>query len=178
LPDGVFFAPSHTWLNLYPSGTLRLGVDDFIARLVESPEILLLKCPGDHFQKGDPLIQLKEGNHALTIRSPLEGEIVAINEELTADPSLLRERMFSSGWGYIIKPSRIDEIKTMLIGSETRSWIRNEFQRLRDLFAQLNNKGSLAPACLQDGGPPIAGVLRTMDDVVWKRLDNEFLQVA
>jgi glycine cleavage system H protein len=176
IPEGIFFAPSHTWLNLYPSGKVRLGVDDFISRLVETPEIVLLKNPGEKIQKGDPLILLKEGGHFLTIRSPLAGDVLAINEELTSNPALLKERLFSDGWGYVIKPSKLGEIKRMLIGNETHAWIRNEFQRLRDFFAGMSKNGALEPAFLQDGGPPIAGVLRTMDDAVWQHLDHEFLQ--
>ena len=176
LPDGIFFTPSHTWLNLYPSGRIRLGIDDFISRLVEEPEITLLRNPGEQIQKGDPLILLKEQNHSLTIRSPFAGEVVAINEELPPHPSLLKESLFSQGWGYDIKPAKLSEIKQMMIGNETRTWIRGEFQRLRDLFASLNKNGSLAPAYLQDGGPPIAGVMKSMDDAVWQQLDKLFLQ--
>lgn len=177
LPDGIFFAPSHTWLSLYPSGTVRIGVDDFISRLVDKPDVMLLKTPGDHIFKGEPMMQLKEGVHFLTIRSPLEGEILSVNEELTEHPSFLKERLFSDGWAYVMKPNKLNEIKSMLIGTETRLWARNEFRRLRDLFASSNDNGSLAPAYLQDGGPPIAGALRTMDDAVWLQLDRDFLQV-
>ena len=33
------------------------------------------------------------------------------------------------------------------------------------------------PAFLQEGGPPVAGFLDTMDAEVWKSLDDEFLKV-
>ena len=55
LPDGIFFARSHTWLNLFPSGKVRLGVDDFVGRLLDNPNIEYLKCAGDSVKKGEPL---------------------------------------------------------------------------------------------------------------------------
>jgi glycine cleavage system H protein len=177
MPEGIFFSPSHTWLNLFPSGRIRLGVDDFIARLVEAPEIVLLRQPGEKIQKGDALMLLKEGEHSLTVRSPLTGEILDVNRELAHNPAWLKERLFSDGWGYTIKPQELSEVKHMLIGNETIQWMRNEFQRLRDLLAGLSTNGSLKPALLQDGGPPVGGVLRTMDDAVWQRLDSEFLEI-
>ena len=177
LPAGIFFAPSHTWLNLFPSGKTTVGVDDFVSRLLSKPEIVMLRKPKDHVGKGDPLFLLKEGNHRLTIRSPLEGEILAVNDELPKNPDLLGRRLFSDGWGYIMKPLYPSEVKKLLLGNESRLWIQREFQRLRDLFAILGREESLAPVFLQDGGPPIAGALLQMDDAVWQKLDTEFLSV-
>ena len=177
LPEGIFFAPSHTWLSLYPTGAVRLGVDDFISHLLLKPKITLLKAPGEHVLKGEPLMKMMEGNHSLTIRSPLEGDILNRNEALHEHPALLNERLFSDGWSYMMKPKRLHDIKRMLIGTETKSWIGNEFQRLRDLFASMNRNDDLSHVFLQDGGAPIAGLLSTMDDAVWQQLDHEFLQV-
>jgi glycine cleavage system H protein len=177
IPDGIFFAPSHTWLNLFPSGKIRLGVDDFIARLVKEPEIVLLKQSGETVSKGEPLMQLKKGDSVLTVRSPLSGEILEANTELTTNPSLLRDKLFGEGWSYGIQPSAISELKQMLIGSESRVWIRNEFQRLRNFFASLNTNGSAAPAFMHDGGLPVSGILGTMDGDTWQKLEHEFLEV-
>lgn len=177
LPDGIFFSPSHTWLNLYPSGHVRLGVDDFILRLVGEPSVQLLKKTGDDVEKGDPLMLLKERGHSLTVRSPFAGKILEANEDLPANPAYLKDSLFSSGWGYVIKPANLSDMKQMLIGGESRSWIRQEFHRLRDFFAGFNTNGGIAPAYLQDGGPPMAGIMNTMDDAVWRELDDLFLQV-
>ena len=177
VPDGIFFAPSHTWLNLYPSGTLRLGIDDFIARLVGHPEIILLKNAGDQVAKGDPIMLIKEDDHLLTVRSPLSGEILEVNEALPRNPTYLKERLFGDGWGYSIKPVAMSDLKQMMLGSESRSWVRGEFGRLRNYFASLSTDGRLQPAYLQDGGTPAAGVLGGMDDQAWQGFEQEFLQV-
>jgi glycine cleavage system H lipoate-binding protein len=177
LPEGIFFAPSHTWLNLFPSGKVRLGVDDFISGLLKKPVITLLKHSGEEVHKGDPLILLEEANHHLTVRSPLEGRIFATNDDLPKNPQLLKDKLFSDGWAYMMKPYKLNEVTRMLIGDETRTWIRHEFRRLKDLFAGLRRDGSPQPAFLQEGGPPISGALSSMDDTVWQQIDQEFLRV-
>jgi hypothetical protein len=65
----------------------------------------------------------------------------------------------------------------MMIGSESRTWIRDEFRRLRTFFAAQHTNGSLAPAYLQDGGTPSPGVLGAMDDRAWHGFEDEFLKV-
>jgi glycine cleavage system H protein len=177
VPDGIFFTKSHTWLNLFPSGKVRLGIDDFIGRMVERPEIILLKKTGEQVSRGEPILTIKEDEHLLTVRAPINGNIVAINEDLPQRPELLKELLFSDGWAYTIKPTAFSELKDLLLGTETRQWMRDEFARLRDFFAGAMSSGDVAPAYLQDGGPPMAGIMKSMDDDVWQNFEHEFLTV-
>jgi hypothetical protein len=87
----------------------------------------------------------------------------------------MREALFSEGWAYVVRPRHEGQLKDLLLGEETRRWIAEEFARLRDVFA---GAGAVAaPALLQDGGPPIGGAMTGMDDRVWERFEEEFLQV-
>ena len=176
IPDGIFFTKSHTWLNLFPSGMVRIGVDDFVGRMLEHPEIIFLKKPGDAILRGESMLVFREGDRALTIRSPLDGSISSCNENLPKNPSWLKDRLFSDGWGYALKPRRMSDMKDLLLGNETRSWIKAEFGRLRDFFARATSQG-VAPAYLQDGGPPMAGIMKTMDKRVWEEFERRFLLV-
>ncbi len=177
IPEGVFFAKSHTWLNLFPSGRIRLGVDDFVGSVLDNPEVGFMRTVGDHIEKGDPLLMLTEGDRQLMIRSPISGEIVALNPELEKKPGLMRDTLFSSGWAYTIQPRRAEELRTLMLGEESRTWMGREFSRLRDLLAGFGAQGALAPAALQDGGAPVAGLLRNLDASVWKKFEDEFLKI-
>jgi glycine cleavage system H protein len=177
LPDGIFFARSHTWLNLFPSGKVRLGVDDFVGRLLDKPAVKYLKSPGDTVKKGEPLFALSEGGRTLTLRAPMDGRIINMNEQLQKNPGLLKENLFSEGWAFTIQPEKPSELRNLMLGDETRSWIPQEFRRLRDVFASVSAEGDLVPALLQDGGPPVAGALNHMESEVWDNFEHEFLQV-
>lgn len=177
LPDGIFFARSHTWLSLFPSGKVRLGVDDFVGRLLDKPEVEYLKSAGDSVKKGEPLFALSEGGRTLTLRAPMDGRIIGMNEQLQKNPGLLKENLFSDGWAYTIQPEKPSELRNLMLGEETRSWIPQEFRRLRDVFAAVPAEGELVPALLQDGGPPVAGALKHMGPEVWDNFEEEFLQV-
>jgi glycine cleavage system H protein len=177
VPEGIFFTKSHTWLNLFPSGKVRLGVDDFIGRVVDKPQIILLKKNGESIARGEPLLTMKEDEHLLTVRSPIDGEIESANDELSRHPELLKDLLFSDGWAYTIKPQKFSELKGLLLGTETREWMREEFGRLRDFFAGVGQNNEIAPALLQDGGPPMAGVMKSMDDSVWQNFEHQFLTI-
>lgn len=177
IPEGIFFARSHTWMSLFPSGKIRLGVDDFVGRLLDNPQVRYLRGAGDTVKKGDPLFALSEGGRTLTIHAPMAGRIVSVNEELPAKPELLKENLFSDGWAFTIQPEKPSELRQMLLGEETGTWIADEFRRLRDVFAAVTSEGQLVPALLQDGGPPVAGALKQMGADVWQNFEEEFLLV-
>jgi glycine cleavage system H protein len=177
IPEGVFFARSHTWLNLFPSGRVRLGVDDLVGSLLDNPEVTFMRSPGERVEKGDPLLSLGSGENHLIVRSPIAGEILAINNELESRPALMREKLFSDGWAYTIRPKGVEELRSMLLGDETRQWMADEFQRLRDLLAGVAANRQLAPATLHDGGAPAPGLLKHLDASGWKKIEAEFLKV-
>ncbi len=176
VPEGVFFARSHTWLNLFPSGKIRVGIDDFVGTLMENPQVTFSLKAGDRVEKGDPLLVLEEGERRITIRSPLAGEILSANESLEKSPRLMRDSLFSEGWAYSMKPRRLEELRSMLIGEETRSWMSDEFGRLRDLLAG-GVAARLAPAVMQDGGVPAPGLLKQLDPGRVHEIEEQFLQV-
>jgi glycine cleavage system H lipoate-binding protein len=175
LPHGVFFARSHTWLNLFPSGRAWLGVDDFVARLLDQPHVEVLAKPGAIVASGDPLFALTEGEHRLTVRSPLAARVVAVNPDVARPGAHTPQAAFFDGWVVEIEPRRAADLKTMLIGEETAAWMRDEFARLRDVFAGAGS--ALSPAALQDGGPPAPGAMRHVGAEVWSRFEQEFLEV-
>jgi glycine cleavage system H protein len=177
IPEGIFFARSHTWLNIFPSGKVYIGIDDFITRLLEKPHITMLHKVGDAVRKGDPILLLQEDGRELTVHAPMDGEILAVNEELAGKPELMKNFLFTDGWAYSMRPKRPSELKDMLLGEETATWIGEEFRRLRDVFAGVSQHGELVPALLQDGGPPIAGAMKQMPVSVWNRFEREFLVV-
>lgn len=175
-PEGIFFARSHTWLNLFPSGKLQLGIDDFVGRMIENPKVVLLKKNGERIEKGEPIILLQDADKSLTIHSPIEAEVLSINDQIESKPELLKELLFSDGWAYTLKPKRFLDLRSMLLGPDTKTWMNMEFARFRDFFAHLTADARLVPATLQDGGPPMTGAMKAMDNEAWQQFEQEFLQ--
>jgi glycine cleavage system H protein len=175
IPEGIFFAKSHTWLSLFPSGKVRMGMDDFVASLLDRAEITLVKKEGDHVEKGEPLLVLSRSGQALTVRSPITGDVVSVNQKLEEMHNLGHADLFSDAWAYTIQPSRPAELRGLMLGTESRSWMTEELRRLRDFFSASIANGIPAPV-LQDGGAPASGALLQLGPEAWKRFEQQFLQ--
>ena len=176
-PGGIFFARSHTWLNLLPSGKLRVGIDDFVGRLLDKPEIVLLKHEGDPVKRGEPIFSLVAGDKTLSVRSPIDGKILGVNERLAKDPEASREQLFSDGWGYVIQPDGVSQLRELLLGPETKAWIRDEFRRMGDFLTGIGRTPGAEPVFMQDGGLPSPGIFAKMREDDWREFEREFLQV-
>jgi glycine cleavage system H protein len=177
VPNGIFFAKSHTWVNLFPSGKVQLGLDDLVGRVLLKPEILFLKQEGDKVEKNDPILALVEGERRLTVRSPISGEILSVNQGLKEHPQLMRESLFSQGWAFSIQPTRPEELRAMALGSESLNWMQEEFRRLREFLAGFVAGAGQPILALQDGGAPASGALEHLDAAAWQRFEDDFLNV-
>ncbi len=173
-PAGIFFTKSHTWLSLFPSGKVQLGIDDFVARMFNRPEIEMLKVNGDAIKKGDAILRLKQEEKEVIVRSPIEGVVELTNTQLAKKPELLNESLFSEGWAYTITPSRINDLRAFYLGNDTRVWFKEEMGRLRDFFAKI---AAPIPAYMQDGGDVAPGVFKNLNKEQCKQFENEFLRV-
>jgi glycine cleavage system H protein len=173
-PAGIFFTKSHTWLSLFPSGKVQLGIDDFVARMFNRPVIELLKVDGEAIKKGDAILRLKQEEKEVIVRSPIEGVIELTNRELAKKPELLSEALFSEGWAYTIKPSSTNDLRAFYLGSDTKVWLKEEMGRLRDFFAHMS---APIPVYLQDGGDIAPGVFKNLNKEQCKQFENEFLRI-
>jgi glycine cleavage system H protein len=98
------FTPEHEWLRtegdiivvgITEHATTQLG--DIV--FVELPEV------GTTVSKDDETVVIESVKAASDILTPIDGEIVAINDALGDNPALANEDPTGEGWFFKIKPS-------------------------------------------------------------------------
>ncbi|EGH45683.1 MULTISPECIES: glycine cleavage system protein GcvH [Pseudomonas syringae group] len=104
IPAELRFAKSHEWARLESDGTVTVGISDHAQEalgdvvFVELPEI------GKVFAAGDTAGVVESVKAASDIYSPVAGEVIEINEELSGSPELLNSEPYSA-WIFKLKPS-------------------------------------------------------------------------
>ncbi len=181
IPRGYFFSPKHTWLELLGTGAVRVGVDDFVRRVVGSIEGVALTPANTIVKQGEPIIVLGKGNRSLSFASPISGRIVEVNELLRRSPKILESDPYIAGWVAVVEPENLgEEIKTLTIAEDAVRWLRREVSRFRDFIQDHTTQLVLAPAgrTMLDGGIPMCGALEHADLGAWKAFEQEFLAPA
>ena len=101
--------------------------------------------------------------------SPIEGEVVEINQELVKDPSLLRTDPYGKGWLFTVHvPDEESTWRNLLPTRLVKGWMKEAVARL---YAR---QPMLAGAVAADGGRPMDDLLAGIPGAEWTKVTAEF----
>jgi len=178
LPGGVFFHRGHTWVNLLFSGQVKVGVDDFLQRLIGRVDAITLPPVGVEVKQGQPLAAIRQGARTAMLASPVDGVVCAVNNELTKMPGLLRRDPYTRGWLVALRPTNLTaNLQQMTVGEGALSWLKAELARLQEFLhnALSARQDALLGATAADGGLVADGLLGRMDNETWVEFQSKFL---
>ncbi len=179
VPQGLYYSHGHTWLNFIEDGRVKLGIDDFLNKILKPRKIVLLKSEGDKVNRGEPIFEVITNHSKVRIYSPIDGVITSLNKNIINNPGLIKENPYRDSWFIEIEPGDVKyTLPTFKIGKEVVSWMKEEVNRFKDMLTHLNPKPSLVGATLYDGGNIVEGVVKFLDEASISRFEEEFLKIS
>lgn len=179
LPSGLFFHPGHSWAALQPSGAVAVGVDDFVQKIAGAIDGIRLPEAGTRIRQGDSLVELQVGGRTLALPAPVSGQVASVNPALLGHPESLGAESLETEWLVTLEPTRLaDELDALSVATRAAEWLRREISRLNEFIAMQGQSPALAVATPQDGGEPVVGVLRHLDDHGWAAFQTRFLPMS
>lgn len=178
LPAGLFFHSGHTWANVLFSGQVKVGIDDFLQRLLGRIDAVTLPPVDVKLREGQPFASIHQGRRIATLRAPLDGVVCAVNAELIKVPGLLKRDPYTRGWFVTLRPTKLStDLARLKVGKDALAWLEAELARLEEfLRATLSLKREeLVGATAADGGLVADGLLEHLDDETWKTFEWEFI---
>lgn len=164
LPQNLKYHTGHTWLQRERKNVSRIGADEFAAVFAGPIDRIELPKAGTWIRQGQKAIRLFRGAHKIELVSPVEGEVVDLNEEVLANPRLLLEDPYGQGWFMtVFSPDEEGPARNLLPASLLRSWMREAADRFYALQPQL------AGATAADGGRPMKNATAAMPADEWQR---------
>ena len=130
-PDELYYHPDHAWVRIEPDGTATVGMGDFFQK--EAGDIVYVDLPfeGDPAEAGEVCGKLQSSKWIGKLIAPLTGEIVAVNDRLESDSTLINQSPYGDGWIVRIKPSDWEgELASLMHGvAEITGWLDKEIAR-------------------------------------------------
>jgi len=169
--DNLRYHPGHTWALSESPTMVRVGLDDFAARLTGKAEGLVLPKRGQWIRQGQKFATLvKEGRKADLV-SPIEGEITDVNEAALKDASLPGRDPYGEGWLMtVMSPDMKINFRNLLNGTLARHWMKEAADRLRLRIPAMAMAGAVA----QDGGMALTDLSGHIPDEAWAEVAHEF----
>ena len=169
-PAHLAYHPGHAWAVKESRQVVRIGLDDFAARVVGQIDQIDLPVRGRWLRQGERGWTVGRGSHRFDMLSPIEGEVVEVNPEIARDPSLPHEDPYGLGWLVAVNAPAVDgNMRNLLRGRLAQRWMEESVATLRSRVSP----GS--EALLQDGGHAIGDILGLVPEFQWEKFVQEML---
>ncbi len=93
----LLFSKDHEWVRL-GDGVARIGITDFAQDALGDVVFVQIPNLGQDVKSGDPVSEVESTKSVSDIYAPLPGRIVAVNENLEANPALINSDPYGDGW--------------------------------------------------------------------------------
>jgi len=169
-PAHLAYHPGHAWAMKESRQLVRIGLDDFAARVVGQIDQIDLPARGRWLRQGERGWTIGRGSHRFEMLSPIEGEVVEINPEVLRDPSLAHQDPYGVGWLVAVQAPAVDSnMKNLLHGRLAQRWMEESVGALHTRLSP-GSEGRL-----QDGGHAIGDVLSLVPEFQWEKFVQEML---
>jgi glycine cleavage system H protein len=169
VPAALQYHPGHAWVQRERRNVIRVGVDEFAAKLAGAVETIELPKPGHWIRQGQKAWTLTRAGEKAEMLSPIEGEVVEINHEVVNNPSLMNKDPYGKGWLFsVFAPDEESTMRNLLPAGLVSSWMRETAAKLYSMQPQL------AGAVAADGGRPADDLSAAFPNTPWKELTGEF----
>jgi len=112
-PENFLFTDDHEWVDINDD-IATIGITDYAQG--ELGDIVFIEFPdlNTEFQKGESIGTIEAVKTVADIYMPLSGKIVALNDELNDNPSLVNNNPFDKGWMLKVQIMHKDEVSELM----------------------------------------------------------------
>lgn len=113
VPDDLKYTETHEWVKIEGEYALS-GITDFAQS--ELSDIVYVELPkiGRKVNQNDTYGTIETVKAVADLYSPLSGEVVEVNKELSKSPGIINQDPYEKGWIVKIKLSHLEETRSLL----------------------------------------------------------------
>ena len=131
-PDDCFFDLEHDmWCRQVSEGRFQVGVSAFGVKISGNYFYMCRpKSPGTELEQGKTMGVVELSKTVVTIKTPLSGTVVEINEALEDKPELIHQDTYGQGWIAVIQASDWERDVAQLAHGEALAMLAERRMRL------------------------------------------------
>ena len=108
------FTTDHEWINIEDHEAAVVGITLHAQDALGDVVFVDLPAVGARFKKGEVAGVVESVKAAADLYMPVAGEIVEVNEELRADPSLANSDPMGNGWFFKVHVTNMAEFDQLM----------------------------------------------------------------
>lgn len=169
VPEHISYHPGHTWALQESPELVRVGMDDFAAKLLGRVKQAKAPARGQWVRQGQPVFSFWRDGKETHLVSPVEGIVTDVNPEVFTENETVNHDPYGQGWLMKVQsPDSGLNFRNLLNGDVARRWMEEASARL------MARMPALAGAVAQDGGPAVGDITDHLPEADWEKLTREF----
>ena len=121
--EGLKFTKEHEWVKMTNEGQATIGISDFAQQQLGDIVSVELPKVGSNFRRMQTMAIVDSVKASSDIYSPLSGEVIQVNVELSEHPEWINQSPYELGWMVKLKPSDIEELEKLMTPDQYREFI-------------------------------------------------------
>ena len=102
VPDDLSYSKDHEWIRADDTGR-RIGITDYAQDALGDIVFVELPDVGTTVTAGDKVSEVESTKSVSDIYAPVSGTVVAVNDDLDANPELVNSDPYGDGWFMVIE---------------------------------------------------------------------------
>ena len=99
IPEELWYhVEDQVWARVHEDGTATVGITALGIRLAGEIYMCRPKVVGSVVERGRSIAVVELAKSIVSVRSPVSGEVIEVNERLAARPELVHEAPYGDGW--------------------------------------------------------------------------------
>ena len=117
VPEDLLYCEDHQWLRPETGERVRLGITDYAQDALGDVAFVDLPTAGTTVSAGEAFGEVESTKSVTELFTPVEGEVVEVNDALESSPGRINEDPYGDGWICVLAlahPGSLD----LLMGAE------------------------------------------------------------
>ena len=120
-PENLRYTREHEWVDVVADGRARFGITDHAQDALGDIVFVTLPALGAALAAGEPCGEVESTKSVSDLYSPLDGEVLAVNDGLESAPELVNSDPYGEGWMFEMKVIDVTTISSLMDAESYRS---------------------------------------------------------
>ena len=122
LPEDLRYSQSHEWARV-EGDTATIGITDFAQNELGDVVFVELPTPGRQLQGDDIFGSIESVKAVSDLISPVTGEVIEVNDALTADPALANQSPYDAAWMLKVRLDNPGEVENLMSAAQYKDFV-------------------------------------------------------
>jgi glycine cleavage system H protein len=126
LPGDLLYTSEHEWLRREDDGSVTVGITDHAQAALGDLVYVELPEVDAELESGGDMAVVESVKAASDVYAPIDGTVVAVNEELSDDPEKINADPYGDGWIVRLQPSATIDESALLAPNDYQTLLDEE----------------------------------------------------